>query len=160
MMWNIIITVIFWCVLYKDEVENPFDGLKEFGDHTVHIFPILFCMIDYCTNIYLFRIHHLIIVNIVSTSYVFFNMAYTLKTGDAIYPMLTFKGWDTVMWVGIMLLFSNFAFIILWKITTKRNKTSRYKEFEDDYYSLSNEETKDNTMDHHQHDRFNRFIDD
>ena len=158
MMWNVIITVIFWSILYKDVVWNPFGSLQNFNIHTIHIFPILFCMIDYCTNVYLFRIHHLIIVNIVSFSYVFFNMVYTLKTGDAIYPMLTFEGWDTVMWIGIMLFFSNFAFIVLWKITTKRNKTSRYKELEDECYTLSNEETKDNTMDHHQHDRLNRFI--
>lgn len=125
-VWEIVITIVFWSILYKDVKSFIFGGIDDFNMHFDHIFPVVFLLIEFSTNKYLFRLQHWIIVVFLGSIYAAFNWVYVLTTGKRIYPILTWKDAMTAVWVVALFFGMILTFFILYKISIWKRSPKDY----------------------------------
>jgi hypothetical protein len=123
---EIIVSIIFWGFLYKDEVSNPFKNIDKFNLHSFHTLPIISLSIDYFTNYWIFKYSHVVITTTYILIYGIFNCIYVLVSGNTIYPILTWKDVMTFVYIFmITLIIVGFHFLFTWLSMKKLPKYAK-----------------------------------
>ena len=105
---EIVITIFFWSFEYDAPSYNdPWHNIDLYGDHSL---PLIMLTIDFCVNRVYYELHSLWINLIYVIVYGLINMAYTLITGTAVYPVIT---WDSIVACCVAFTMVPF-FMLLW----------------------------------------------
>jgi len=109
--YEIIITLFFWSVL--------FPGIKHPDAFTFidHISPIVILLVDYSMNRIPFSIRLLPLSMILLLVYGIVNMAWTLSTGNPVYPPINFKSGMTAVWILLLALLEVGGFYLMKFVT-------------------------------------------
>ena len=128
LVWEIIITIVFWSLLYHEF--HPFSSFGAFWNHGFHILPVLFLLIDYFTNEWRLQHKHIWISLSASFVYAVFNAALVLISGRVIYPILTWKDWQSYVYIiGMIIALFIFHHFFVWLSYKKLRESNR----NDDY---------------------------
>lgn len=97
--FDVMITIMYWGFERKYSPTRDFD-FDYYYNFFIHIFPLVFNLIDFLSSNWWFRLQHLITPFIVGITYGIFNYIYVDITGKPVYDILP---WDPV-WKSLLLI--------------------------------------------------------
>ncbi len=127
---EIVINVIFWALINGGTSEHQ-EGI-DWQNLALHLLPVSSMLMDFIINrIYVCK-ESLKFLLAVFLAYSAVNMTYVFKTGEAIYPGLTWNDWGSVVFIGaslVMLLGGWYLIILVQKVkyVTKNSLTEGLK---------------------------------
>ena len=120
-----IITLVYWSMLLPYVLKESWGTAVMIGLSLIHAYPFLSLLIELFCTVHLMRKRHLFITIIVGIVYVVVNITVTFARGDPVYPILTWREWQSaVLVVGVVVLIIGGHMVLFW-VTRWREERNR-----------------------------------
>ena len=108
LLWEVIITLVYWTILWPFENHPPGKKFEQFCKTSLeHLLPIIYLLVDFCFNRIYFEWHQIWVQMGVFVCYGVINITVTFRSDVPVYPPMSY---DSVLSWCIALSLLPFSF--------------------------------------------------